>query len=557
MSKKPLEECDYVDVSPLYWEPATQEGWLAAAVAYCNGDGTVTASRNSAAFYSQSSDDLTDIGLALVHAGLDAMPRLPIFKKGSRPEFDAYQLNVYGEAARELVSHGAVVGKKVEQEFGIPEWVLKGSDDVKRSFLAALWGAEGTTPALNIKKGGEEMKLPRTLALNMSKRKGVDGGCFFAGLRQMMTDLGVESTVQSADRGQNTTYTLYVSPGVENARTFFTSVGFLFAANKSFNAWLWKNYLDAYVSGRRRLVEDIRSMRDRDGMSFDVIASLLGQSKGKVYQVYRRGAQRSSWDFPGFREWVADRWCLESNLLRLAVVRKTVTADKPVYNVRVDSHDHSYLVGSGLNNFNSFETMSGRVYYAFDRAQHVGKYDFDPHGYIIVGQDFNVDPMTSVIMQWKPSTGELWCIDEIYLNQSNTQEVVDELERRYWRLFPNNIVVFPDPAGANRSSARGETDIQMFTAKGINRIHFRKKHPFVADRINAVNAMLKSADGQVRLRVDAKCKRLIQSLEQTIYKSGTREVDKTQGAEHITDALGYPIEFLFSPTKVKLVGVSR
>lgn len=205
----------------------------------------------------------------------------------------------------------------------------------------------------------------------------------------------------------------------------------------------------------------------------------------------------------------------------------------------------------------SFETMSGRVYYAFDRNSHVGDYAFDPNAYIIVGQDFNVDPMTSVIMQYKPRTGELWCIDEIYLPQSNTQEVVDELERRYWRLFPHNVVVFPDPAGANRSSARGETDIQMFSAKGINRIHFRKKHPFVSDRINAVNAMLRSADGQIRLRVDSKCKKLIESLEQTIYKAGTRDVDKSQGAEHITDALGYPIEFLFSPTRVKIMGVSR
>lgn len=204
----------------------------------------------------------------------------------------------------------------------------------------------------------------------------------------------------------------------------------------------------------------------------------------------------------------------------------------------------------------SFETMSGRVYYPFDRNVHVGDYPFDPENYIIVGQDFNVDPMCSVILQYKKRSGELWAIDEIYLNQSNTQEVVDELERRYWRLFPNNVAVFPDPAGANRSSARGETDIQIFREKRINRIHYRKKHPFVADRINAVNAMLRSADGQVRLKIDKRCKRLIESLEQTIYRAGTRDIDKALGAEHITDALGYPIELLFSPTRVEVHGAS-
>jgi hypothetical protein len=42
----------------------------------------------------------------------------------------------------------------------------------------------------------------------------------------------------------------------------------------------------------------------------------------------------------------------------------------------------------------SFESMAGRVYYAFDRKQHVGLYPFNPRLPIIVGQDFNVDPMS-------------------------------------------------------------------------------------------------------------------------------------------------------------------
>lgn len=174
-----------------------------------------------------------------------------------------------------------------------------------------------------------------------------------------------------------------------------------------------------------------------------------------------------------------------------------------------------------------------------------------------MGQDFNVDPMCSVIMQYKKATGELWVIDEIFMRQSNTAEVADEIERRYWRLFPKNVVLFPDPAGANRSSARGESDLQVFREKGLTRINYRPKHPLVSDRINAVNAMLRAADGTVRLKVDARCKNLIQSLEQVIYKPNSREIDKSQNNEHITDALGYPVEMLFPALKVPLLGVSR
>jgi hypothetical protein len=76
----------------------------------------------------------------------------------------------------------------------------------------------------------------------------------------------------------------------------------------------------------------------------------------------------------------------------------------------------------------SFETMSGRVYYAFDRNKHVGDYPFNPKLPIWIGQDFNIDPMSSVIMQPQPN-GEVWIVDECVLHGSNTQETADELAR--------------------------------------------------------------------------------------------------------------------------------
>jgi len=202
----------------------------------------------------------------------------------------------------------------------------------------------------------------------------------------------------------------------------------------------------------------------------------------------------------------------------------------------------------------SFETMSGRVYYPFDRKLHVGNYEFNPELPIWVGQDFNVDPMSSVILQ-PQANGELWAIDEVVLFGSNTEETCNMLDKKYWRQ-KNNIVIFPDPASNSRQHARGETDLDIFREKGFTRILFRRKHPAVADRINSVNALLKNAQGEVRLRVDSRCKHLIESLEETIYKKGEREVDKTQSKEHSTDALGYAIEHQYSLRKVHVGGLS-
>lgn len=202
----------------------------------------------------------------------------------------------------------------------------------------------------------------------------------------------------------------------------------------------------------------------------------------------------------------------------------------------------------------SFLTMSGRVYYPFDRQLHVGNYPFNPRLPIWIGQDFNIDPMSSAIIQPQPS-GELWVVDELVLFGSNTAEVCDELERRYWR-HKNQIVIYPDPAGGARQHARGETDLDIFREKGFKNIKHRKKHPAVADRINCVNRQLQTATGVVNLRVDAHCRHTIQSLEQTIYRPGSRDVDKSMNIEHVTDAIGYPIELEFPMRKIQIAGVS-
>ncbi|CAA0194019.1 phage terminase large subunit [Acinetobacter baumannii] len=202
----------------------------------------------------------------------------------------------------------------------------------------------------------------------------------------------------------------------------------------------------------------------------------------------------------------------------------------------------------------SFETMSGRVYYPFDRKEHVGKYPFDPKLPIWIGMDFNIDPMSTVIMQPQPN-GEVWVVDEIVQFGSNTEEICEEIERKYWR-YMKQIVIFPDPAGGQRQHARGESDLDIMREKGFKKILYRRKHPAIADRVNAVNRMLRTADGTVALRVDEKCKHLINSFEQTIYKSGGRDVDKSGGVEHSADAIGYAIEHQFPLRKIEIKGVS-
>ena len=188
----------------------------------------------------------------------------------------------------------------------------------------------------------------------------------------------------------------------------------------------------------------------------------------------------------------------------------------------------------------SFETFSGRIYYAFDRAQNVVKYLGATPDAVYVGMDFNIDPMSAVVAARIGDT--LHVIDEVRIFGSNTQEVIDELKQR----FPKTkIWVYPDPAGNQRkTSAGGATDIMLLSNAGFV-VKAPRSHTPVRDRINAVNSRLCSSSGIRHLIIDPKCKYTIEGLERQVYKEGTSQPDKDGGYDHMNDALGYMTDYLF------------
>ena len=76
-------------------------------------------------------------------------------------------------------------------------------------------------------------------------------------------------------------------------------------------------------------------------------------------------------------------------------------------------------------------------------------------------------------------------------------------------------------------------------------VRTRNTAPLVRNRINAVNSKLKNVNGKNSLFVVKSCKNVIKSLERQIYKEGTTQPDKDSGFDHMNDALGYLVEYLF------------
>lgn len=206
------------------------------------------------------------------------------------------------------------------------------------------------------------------------------------------------------------------------------------------------------------------------------------------------------------------------------------------------SYDSRFFEQEVLGKY--LNVTEGQVYYAFGRAENViDDAEIDPRLPILWALDFNVNPMCSAISQVQD--GKLVIIDEIVLGRSSTPEACEEFERRYPRHAPG-IVIYGDASGSKRQTT-GSTDFQMirehFERRGYGCVAWRvsKQNPPVRERVNVVNAMLRSADGETRLLVSRKCKEMILDFEQVCYKPGSSSIDKDADPRrtHLSDALGY------------------
>lgn len=187
----------------------------------------------------------------------------------------------------------------------------------------------------------------------------------------------------------------------------------------------------------------------------------------------------------------------------------------------------------------SFENFAGRIYYAFERAYNVKKWEKPIPTDLYIGMDFNISPMTAVIAAREGET--LHVIDEIRMFSSNTNEVAQEIQQRYPK---NKIWVYPDPASRQRkTSAGGATDLSILQNSGFI-VKCPNSHTPVRDRINAVNSRLCDSTGIRHLFFDPKVKYTIESVERHIYKEGSSQPDKDSGYDHLTDSLGYLVDYL-------------
>ena len=189
--------------------------------------------------------------------------------------------------------------------------------------------------------------------------------------------------------------------------------------------------------------------------------------------------------------------------------------------------------------------------------------EISPHLPILVGLDFNLSPMSWCLGQTRAH--EFYWHDEMSLNNSHTQEASQVLIEKVRGHKPGVILIGDASGNAGQRAAAGQSDYDIVkkTLKDAGITYTDKtpdSNPQIKDRINAVNALHKSANGNVSCWYHPRCKMLIKDRQRRSWKTGATSLafdnsDPTIG--HMADACDYPMHKL-APIKSSLsVGTSK
>ena len=197
------------------------------------------------------------------------------------------------------------------------------------------------------------------------------------------------------------------------------------------------------------------------------------------------------------------------------------------------------------------------VYYNFKREEYpsgnIQKVKYNPNKPILIGQDWNVSPLSSVLLQEYDTSPKLRVFDIMQLHHSGGEILTERLITTLKAKYPKaRFIMYPDAAGGARHTSSLYSDIQIARKAGIE-IRVKGKNPPVISRVNAVNKILEKD-----LVVDPSLTGLIEDFEQVTHKPGTREIDKTsKHLTHLTDAIGYLIEFEYPVVRPKTNSIKR
>jgi len=300
----------------------------------------------------------------------------------------------------------------------------------------------------------------------------------------------------------------------------------------------------------------------------------------------RRGTERQRRLYPNMplrtRITANPPWTMDHWLVDLTTKVSPVTGKIPCRLISAATQDNPFLpaeyIARLLENFDpelaaiemggKFGDIGyGRVFRRFSRAKHVYSdkraadvglpaLRYDPNIPICWSHDFNVDPLCSVLFQWRRVRVNgfqkivMYVLDVMQLRHALIEDAAKELRNRRDALQiaeRRGIVLYGDATGNTQTNRHtGITDFAALTqaleAEDLSGVIAQKKvgisNPRRGARFAAANRMLENGNGDIGVVIrEEACMPLVIDLERMFYKPGTQEVEQPKYKDGVPSKL--------------------
>jgi len=203
-----------------------------------------------------------------------------------------------------------------------------------------------------------------------------------------------------------------------------------------------------------------------------------------------------------------------------------------------DNYDPALIASYIEGTFTNLSAVT--VYHPFDRDVHWTDEEIKDNDRLFIGIDFNVGACFCEVIVRRGD--EFHVVREFF--PKDTPAVCKFLKETFPVHVANeNLVVIPDAASRQRSTANAsESDLSLLKKANFI-VKSQASNPAIEDRINVCNVLLLAN----RLKVHPSCKYLIKSMETQAYSKTGRPEKGVGGKDDVSgppDAAGYALHHL-------------
>lgn len=415
-----LKEIAFSYVRSYLYENHTKERRMARLIGFINGDGYVAKRprTHQASFYGERVD------LEAICQDINS-----IYGISYKPYFHSKALNVEtwcvcvnDGISKDLIKYGAIVGKKKESMFEIPPWIMNHKNsNIRAEYIGALYGAEGSTP----KAANSSSCVCHSLRLGMTLKSYT----LFDQIKHILKKEFEIDVVISNDA-------FYII-GDDNI-TKFLSLGLIRYCLKkeiaAFQISLYNKVKKYYKDLRTEKLKEVDLKKDT--IPVEKLYKEFGlrgfrHHKRDLLQMFQgKHSRYRTYGVPYQSDWLSEHRL--GHFVFMDIVEVVDRGPQKVFNITVDSLNHSYVLANGMHTFNcaGFGSEATGVFqnqYIDTCLEHyktpASRTDND--SIITMGADWNASEEGThiVIIEWNEKIGKYKFLKkEIIKQQEFTQQ---------------------------------------------------------------------------------------------------------------------------------------